>query len=216
MSEVKDKLKEEMGKNPDLFAKVKALVFGENKEEKFEDAKMVDGTILRIEPSIEVGATVQVIGEDGELMAAPDGEHELESGQIVKTEGGLVLEIMGGEQPEEEEMETEAPSSPSLNVDDITAQISNKLTEAIIEKVNNLKFAKEEQIETLTETVNTLKAENETLKKELAQSGEKFKAMFELVEQIADQPSATPKKETKNAFKKKGKLTLKDFKTLNK
>ena len=30
-----------------------------------EDAKLVDGTIVRIEPAIEIGATVQVISEDG-------------------------------------------------------------------------------------------------------------------------------------------------------
>ena len=42
-----------------------------------EDVKMIDGTILRIEPAIEVGATVQVIGEDAEMIEAPDGEHEL-------------------------------------------------------------------------------------------------------------------------------------------
>lgn len=210
MSEVKDKLKEGLEKNPDLFAKVKSLVFGETKAEKFEDVRMIDGTILRIEPAIEVGATVGIIGEDGEIVAAPDGEHELESGEIISTEGGLILEVMGAKE-EEEEM-AEEPTSPSLNVDDITAQISNKLTEAIIEKVNNLKFAKEEQIEALTAKVSELQTENDSLVGELAKNDEKFEAMFELVEKIAEQPSATPKKESKNVFAKKGRIKLQDFK----
>jgi hypothetical protein len=40
-----------------------------------EDAKLIDGTIVRIEPAIEIGATVQVISEDGSLMDAPDASN---------------------------------------------------------------------------------------------------------------------------------------------
>ncbi len=65
-----------------------------------EDVKLVDGTILRIEPAIEVGATVQVIGEDAEMVEAPDGEHELESGDVIKTEGGVIIEIIAVESEE--------------------------------------------------------------------------------------------------------------------
>jgi hypothetical protein len=79
-----------------------------------EDAKLIDGTIVRIEPAIEIGATVQVISEDGSLMDAPDGEHELESGDVIKVEGGVIIEIIPIEAPVEdapveEEMSEEAP-----------------------------------------------------------------------------------------------------------
>ena len=83
---------------------IKKLLFSET-EEKFEDAKLVDGTIVRYE-SLEIGAALSVVGEDGEVVPAPDGEHELESGDIVRTEGGLIVEIMSPE-PVEEEAEEE-------------------------------------------------------------------------------------------------------------
>ena len=66
-------------------------------EVQLEDAKLVDGTIVRIEPAIEVGATVQVIGEDGSMVDAPDADHELESGDVIKTEGGVIIEIIPAE-----------------------------------------------------------------------------------------------------------------------
>jgi len=82
---------------------IKKLLFSET-EEKFEDAKLVDGTIVRYEV-LEIGAALSVVGEDGEIVAAPDGEHELESGVVVRTEGGLIVEIL---EPEAEPVEEEA------------------------------------------------------------------------------------------------------------
>ena len=98
-----------MKDNKDLFSKenIKAnlskikVALGVEEEAptsvELEDIKKVDGTILRIEPAIEIGATVQVIGEDAELIEAPDGDHELESGDVIKTEGGVIIEIMAVE-----------------------------------------------------------------------------------------------------------------------
>ena len=71
-------------------------------EHSFEDAKLVDGTIVRIEPAIEIGATVEVISEDGETLAAPDASHELESGSVIRTEGGIIVEVLEAEAPAEE------------------------------------------------------------------------------------------------------------------
>lgn len=194
----------------EAMPEIKKLIFGKEEEtieQKFEDIRKVDGTILRIEPSIEVGATVQIIGEDGELMEAPDGDHELENGQVIRIEGGLVLEVLEGEnagENEEEEM-AEENAAPSLNVDEITKQITNKLTESILDKVNNLKFAKEEQIAELTDANAKLQEENEAIK-------EGFNKLLDLVEQIAQSPVAEPKKEAKQPFSKRKKLTLDDYK----
>jgi len=74
-------------------------------EVKAEDVKSVDGTILRIEPAVEVGASVQVIDEAGELIDAPDGQIELEDGKLLNVEGGIIVEVQGAE-GEEEEMAT--------------------------------------------------------------------------------------------------------------
>lgn len=170
----------------------------ENKEVELEDVKMVDGTILRVEPAIEVGATVQVIGEDGELIDAPDGDHELEDGRVLKTEGGIAVEIIeveGAEEEEvvEEEMSEEAPveetAQPKLNVEELQNQLISKLNDSIAQKIDNLKFAKQEQIE-------TLKSENKELKETLVE-------VVEMFEQFSASESVTPKKTPTNAWMSK-------------
>ena len=161
---------------------------------ELEDVKKVDGTILRIEPAIEEGATVQVIGEDGELIEAPDGEHELESGDVINVEAGIIIGITLVEPEEvvEEEMseveETPEPTTKAIDVEELTNNVMNRLNEAITEKINNLKFEKVEALEkknaTLTEAVTEL---------------------VSIVEQFAATPSVEPTKKVINPFKDKDK-----------
>lgn len=161
---------------------------------QLEDVKKVDGTILRIEPAIEVGATVQVIAEDGELVEAPDGEHELESGDVIKTEGGVIIEVImaeGSEEVVEEEMseveETE-PQTKAIDVEALTNNVMNRLNEAITDKINNLKFASIEKVE-------ALEKENSSLKESVIQ-------LCDLVEAFSETEKETPSKKVKNPFKK--------------
>ena len=161
---------------------------------QLEDVKKVDGTILRIEPNIEIGATVQVIGEDAELIEAPDGDHELESGDVIKTEGGIIIEIIAVEgEPEavvEEEMSEEAPVvaevPKGLNVEELTNNVMNKLNEAIVAKINNLKFASVKEVE-------ALKSENKVLKESLTE-------VIDLMQKFAGTPVEEPKKKAYNPF----------------
>lgn len=196
--------------NKDKFSKeniaaklsgIKKLLLGEEEAPEtveLEDVKAIDGTLLRIEPAIEVGATVQVIGEDAELIEAPDGDHELESGDVIKVEGGIVIEVIAVEgEPEavvEEEMSEveETPEAPKgLNVEELTANVMNKLNEAIANKINNLKFA-------AVEDFDTLKKENESLKEAVIE-------LTNIVEKFAATPSETPTKKVHNPFKDKEK-----------
>jgi hypothetical protein len=159
-----------------------------------EDAKLIDGTIVRIEPAIEIGATVQVISEDGSLTNAPDAEHELESGDVIKTEGGVIIEIIPIEAPVEdvveEEMSEEAPViaevPKGLNVEELTNNVMNKLNEAIVAKINNLKFASVKE-------VASLKAENKVLKESMTE-------LIDIVQKFAGTPTQEPKKKPYNPF----------------
>jgi hypothetical protein len=179
-----------------LSAIKKVLAEEENFEDsvQLEDVKKVDGTILRIEPAIEVGATVQVIGEDAELIEAPDGDHELESGDVIKTEGGIIIEVLAVEgEPEavvEEEMSEEAPvvaeAPKGLNVEELTNNVMNKLNEAIVAKINNLKFASVKEVE-------ALKSENKVLKESLTE-------VIDLMQKFAGTPTEEPKKKAYNPF----------------
>ena len=197
-----------MKDNKDLFSKenIKAnlskikIALGVEDEApasvELEDIKKVDGTILRIEPAIEIGATVQVIGEDAELIEAPDGDHELESGDVIKTEGGVIIEIMAVEAEEEvveEEMSEETPEvkAQPIDVQALTDNVMNKLNEALNDKINNLKFAAIEEVEALTER-------NKTLTDAVSE-------LVGIVEQFAGTPSEEPTKKVKNPFKKDSK-----------
>ena len=187
------------------LAKIKVALGVEEaptEEVKLEDAKLVDGTIVRIEPAIEVGATVQIISEDGSMIEAPDAEHELESGDVIKTEGGVIIEIMpveGSEPVVEEEMSSEgvapvAEVPKGLNVEELTNNVMNKLNEAIVAKINNLKFASIKEVE-------TLKAENKVLRESLTD-------LVNIVEKFAATPAEEPKKKAYNPFADK---TPKEF-----
>ena len=160
-----------------------------------EDVKSVDGTILRIEPAVEVGASVQVIDEAGELIAAPDGQIELEDGKLLNVEGGIIVEVQGveGDEPAEEEMAIEeepAPldAAPAFDLEKLQKDIISKLNVAITEKIEKLRFAS-------VEKVTALETENTDLKTVIVE-------MADILEKMAAEPSEAPKKEGRNPFAK--------------
>lgn len=78
-------------------------------KEAFLDAKLADGTQIKVEgDSLAEGAKVVVVTEDA-LVPAPDGRHELEDGTIVETKDGLIAKI---EQKAEVEAETVVEDAP--------------------------------------------------------------------------------------------------------
>lgn len=176
----------------------KFLKFEEEKETEVlaEDVKSVDGTILRIEPAVEVGAQVQVIDEAGELIAAPDGQIELEDGKVLNVEGGIIVEVQGveGEEeaPAEEEMaieeEVATEAAPAFDLEKLQKDIISKLNVAITEKIEKLRFAS-------VEKVTALESENTDLKTVIVE-------MADILEKMAGEPSAEPTKTQRNPFAK--------------
>tara|TARA_R110001632_G_scaffold9350_3_gene35862 strand:+ start:151 stop:783 length:633 start_codon:yes stop_codon:yes gene_type:complete len=131
----------------------------ETKELKFEDAKLVDGTIVRIEPAVEVGATVEVISEDGETLPAPDAEHELESGVIIRTEGGIIVEVNepteeapAEEAAEEEEKEEEMSAEP-FDSEKFKEDILGAVSELIKNEIAGAAFATSKKVDEVSEAV---------------------------------------------------------------
>jgi len=83
-------------------------------KEIFVDAKLVDGTQIKVEgESLAEGAKVVVVTEEGEVPA-PDGVHELADGTKVETKDGIIAKIeevvSDVEEVESEEPELEVPS----------------------------------------------------------------------------------------------------------
>ena len=72
-------------------------------KEIFLDAKLADGTQIKVEgDSLVEGAKVVVVTEEGEVPA-PDAVHELEDGSKVETKDGVIVRI----EPAMEELEAE-------------------------------------------------------------------------------------------------------------
>jgi len=164
---------------------IKKLLFSET-EEKFEDAKLVDGTIVRYE-SLEIGAALSVVGEDGEVVPAPDGEHELESGDIVRTEGGLIVEIMSpepveeeAEEDKEEEMAAEE-TEEKFDSEGFKADILSAVSELIESKIADAQFAKTEKVSDIEKAVGLI---------------------TDIVEKMAATPKEEPSKKVPNPFNK--------------
>ena len=140
---------------------IKKLLFSETTEEAFVDAKLVDGTIIRYE-SLEIGATLSVVGEDGEIVAAPDGQHELESGEVVRTEEGVIVEIL---EPEAEEVEEEAEDekeeemsaeAPAFDADSFKEDILGAVSNLIKSEIDAASFAKNEKVSDIEKAVSLM------------------------------------------------------------
>jgi hypothetical protein len=162
---------------------IKKLLFSETTEEAFVDAKLVDGTIVRVEPALEIGASVAVIGEDGETVAAPDGEHELESGEVVRTEGGVIVEIMTPEPvaEEAEEVEEEMAAEEKFDAEGFKADILSAVSELIKSEIAAAQFAKTEKVTDIEKAVGLI---------------------TDIVEKMAATPKEEPSKKVANPFNK--------------
>jgi len=163
---------------------IKKLLFSETTEEAFVDAKLVDGTIIRYE-SLEIGAALSVVGEDGEIVAAPDGQHELESGEVVRTEEGVIVEVL---EPEAEEVDEEAEDEkeeemsaevPAFDADAFKLDIMNSVATLIQAEVE--KFAKNDKVSDIEKAVSL---------------------MTDIVEKMAATPKEAPTKKVPNPFNK--------------
>ena len=167
---------------------IKKLLFSEKEtpevNEAFEDAKLQDGSIVRIEPAVEVGATVVVIGEDGETVPAPDAAHELESGVIIRTEGGVVVEVMEPEAaPEEapEEVEEEMAEVPAFDADAFKEDILGAVSNLIKSEIDAAAFASAKKVDEVTEAVSLV---------------------TDIMEKMAATPKEAPSKKVSNPFNK--------------
>lgn len=161
---------------------IKKILFSEVVE-KFEDVKLVDGTIVRIEPAVEVGATVNVVAEDGSVLPAPDAEHELESGDIIRTEGGLIVEIMSPEAPEAPEAPAEAPEEMAAQFDaeGFKADILSAVSELIKSEISKAQFAKASKVTEVEKAIGLI---------------------TDIVEKMAATPKEEPSKKVANPFNK--------------
>jgi len=189
--------------------KVKSLIFGEETTEvaveatpevvteiKLAAIELADGTMINVDPALEVGAVVTVEVE-GEVAPMPNGEYPLADGTVVTISEGAISDIKEVEAEEEEAMETEA----TPKAETVTEAKIRKIIEST-ETVFNEQFAK------LTEELETVKAEFAKYKEE---SDTKEKALFSAVEELATESSVAPIKKKRSGVispKKKSIFTV--------
>src|SRR6056300_823860 len=154
--------------------------------QNFEEATLVDGTIVKWEGELTDGTALTVVMPEGEV-AAPDGIHELSDGTLVETAGGLVVntEAAGEQKKEEEEM------------------YDNEFTSEMLTEMIDKAMAK--YAESFAASLELMKSENDKLKAELAEvknNKEEIKKEFsntlnkvseELEELVKSEPSTASK-----------------------
>jgi len=128
-------------------------------KEIFVDAKLVDGTVVKVAgDSLVEGAKVVVVTEDAEIPA-PDGTHELEDGTKLETKDGIIVKVMevandaeGGEVPEAPEAEVPAVDAP-MNMSSEMLDMLKEFVSKMGEKMSQM----EQSYSTLQDEFNSFK-----------------------------------------------------------
>lgn len=113
-------------------------------EVKLEQMKLVDGATLEAD-KFEAGYSVSVLSSEGEIVALPVGEYELESGMVlVVTEEGVIAEVKEKEAEQEVEVEAstetkQVEAQPKKVVESKEYHFSSEEIKALIDEVENLK-----------------------------------------------------------------------------
>ena len=153
------------------------------KVEKFNSAKLADGTEVMWDGELAEGTAIMVVAEDGNQMPAPDAAHELEDGTIVTTVGGLVTSI---EPKKEVEVEVELAVAPDMS----------KLEERLM--------ACEEKMTAMETKMAEMFAAYESKFASISENNEnKFEAISKIVEEIAAEPIVVAAKPSNSTFSKK-------------
>jgi hypothetical protein len=176
-------------KNLEVVEKVKEEV------QKFEEVSLVDGTMINVEPALEVGAVVTVMSEDV-AVPMPAGEYELADNRLmVIDEAGVIVDLMEKVAEEEAVVEEELKTESTIEQE----QKAKKIIESIVKEHV---FELDEKLKEKEKEIKFLKEENETIIKMFTE----FKAFNkEMFEGLMDEPSKEPIKEKVSMFGKKEK-----------
>ena len=131
-------------------------------KEIFVDAKLVDGTAVKVEgDAIVEGAKVVVVTPDAEIPA-PDGIHELESGDKIETKDGVIVKYEEVDSEESVEVpEVEAPETPAM---DAPHMMESEIMDMLKEFISKMG----EKVSKMEQNYNSLQNEFNSFKKQPA------------------------------------------------
>jgi len=145
--------------------------FGFLSKEVFLDAKLKDGTAIKVEgDSVIEGAKVMVVTAEGEIPA-PDGVHELEDGSKVETKDAVIVKLEPAMEEEKPEIEIEVAAKEKMEevVEDVPVADAGDPVE--VEMMDMLKdFVKKmsEKMASMEKKMYSIEENFESFKKEPA------------------------------------------------
>ena len=161
-------------------------------KEKFEDVTLLDGTMIMVEPAVEVGAAAVVMSDDI-AQPLPVGEYELSDNRvIVVEEAGLIAAV------NDPNIEVEEEVTEELAEDDKVKEAKRVIESIVTEKIfvsqkdfTEMKEAFTKQIEDLTQFYADDKTDRVEFKTEV----------IDLIEKIGDEPKEEPTQSKFKGFK---------------
>lgn len=168
-------------------------------EQIFGEIKTADGELILTYEGEElaVGLPIFVVTEDGNV-AAPDGDHALEGGVSIQTEGGLIVEIAETESEiAEDEIEEEVASEET---------IEEEMSEETTEEEMSIEEKMSEDEEFIAALAQMLNPKFEAMEKSIEELKENFSKTEQKVETFASAPAAerTKAEITNRNFTNKG------------
>jgi hypothetical protein len=170
----------------EAIKRIKIALGMEKPEQEFKEAKLADGVTIVTWDGELLGADLMVISEEGKIPA-PDGDHTLESGEIVTVADGKVINIEPAKE-EEEEIEIE------LAAEDPEVEAEIELEDYDMKSVVSMLKECMTKIEMLEKKMGETKMEEKVEEAMSAINNHKdaFVQLVNLVDKIAKLPSEEP------------------------
>jgi hypothetical protein len=185
----------------EVLNKIMTLLSVDNNEVTLTDARDAQGNILQ-SPTFDLGEDVSVVGEDGSLTKAPDGEHEIE---LTDSEGNKVvirIETKDGKIESRENVEESNPADledTGVNEEEPVAFAEETVPAKALPNTTDESPANEvPSPETDSPIISELKAKIKALELEL----ESYKMAEELPEEELPKLDGAPIEEDMKKFSK--------------
>ena len=166
----------------------------EGNREKFEDVSLLDGTVIMVEPALEVGAAVVAMDEEVPVPL-PVGEYELNDGRILVVVEAGIIDAINEATTEEEVIEEELGEEVKTEPTDKEREARRVIESIVTEKIFALEEKFKKQIEDLTTALSEEKKERVEFSKE----------SLELISKIGNEPKEEPKQNKRLDFSNKRK-----------
>ncbi len=161
----------------EAIKRIKIALGMEMPEQEFKEAKLADGvTIVTWEGELE-GAELMIVSEQGKIPA-PDGDHTLESGEIVTVAEGKVVAVTPKKEEETEEVKEEMAEKEDYDMKTINTMLKECMAKIDMLEKKIVEGTIEKKVDEAMSAINSQK--------------EAFTQLVDLVDRIAKLPSDEP------------------------